>query len=105
MGVEAGFVDYNMMRELKAQYDVNGDGRLQMQEFLEILCPTGFRPNLATRKVVDKVGRHMSVVNATLPDGVDLSAWFYDDEMRKLPSDLWECLWKPSTSHPLLAKP
>merc|ERR1712187_81176 len=97
--VEADFVDREMMQELRGKYDQHGSGRLQLQGFLEMLCPCGFRPNLDALKVVDEDGRHMSLVYATLPGGIDLSAWFFDDDVCKIPKDLLDFVWVPRTYH------
>jgi len=96
--VNAGFIDNELMKRLKSQYDTSGDGKLCMQEFLEMSCPAGSRPNSVARTVVTKDGQTLSLLTADFQFGGHFSGWFFKDDLVKLPRDIIAWLEGPNGS-------
>jgi Ca2+-binding EF-hand superfamily protein len=54
--VNAGLLDQDMCDELMAKFDANGDGTIEEHEFVEMLCPNGYRASQDSTTAIDAEG-------------------------------------------------
>merc|ERR1719478_1694998 len=87
--VQAGLVDAETCRELRHRYDVNRDGRIQLDEFLEMLCPHGYRVHQNQRRALGTDGQPMSCISAESGDEC-ISCWIFDKDLDRFPAKMWE---------------
>merc|ERR1712224_874627 len=59
---EAGLVEQAIVTELQKKYDRGGDGMLDCEEFIEMLCPYGYRAHKGVRQAILLDGQCMSKV-------------------------------------------
>jgi len=78
--VNQGLVDAKMARELRDQYDLDGIGSLNCQEFLEMLCPYGYRAHENVKCAIDKSGQGLSFVECTR-GGLSFAGWLFDKDL------------------------
>merc|ERR1711879_455655 len=62
--VHSGLVDKDLMEKLRKTHDKNGDGLLDCSEFVDMLCPLGFRAHGQVVHSTDEEGRPMSLLFA-----------------------------------------
>eukprot|EP00418_Pyrodinium_bahamense_P007848 CAMPEP_0179118988 /NCGR_PEP_ID=MMETSP0796-20121207/55993_1 /TAXON_ID=73915 /ORGANISM="Pyrodinium bahamense, Strain pbaha01" /LENGTH=490 /DNA_ID=CAMNT_0020817475 /DNA_START=11 /DNA_END=1483 /DNA_ORIENTATION=+ len=77
--VLAGLADEGMMQELRAKYDKDGNGTLDFEEFLEMLCPYGFRAHEKVNVAINKDG--LAIREASCMCGEHrFSGWFLEPD-------------------------
>jgi Ca2+-binding EF-hand superfamily protein len=79
--VDGGLMDEETANELMMKYDLDGSGDLDGEEFLEMLCPHGYRAHEGSKKVVDKEGRLITYVQNN-----DFTGWMFEDDAKSLQS-------------------
>lgn len=77
--VLAGLTDKDMMKELREKYDKDGNGTLDFEEFLEMLCPYGFRAHEEVTVAVNKEGDAMRYATCLCGDS-RFSGWFLEED-------------------------
>jgi len=87
--VQADLVDATTMGELKERFDSNHDGIIQAEEFVEMLCPAGFRAHANVNRAVDANAQTMSHILADC-GGERFDGWILDKDMDQLPPDYWQ---------------
>eukprot|EP00928_Gymnodinium_smaydae_P094592 TRINITY_DN7965_c0_g2_i6.p1 TRINITY_DN7965_c0_g2~~TRINITY_DN7965_c0_g2_i6.p1 ORF type:complete len:679 (+),score=155.47 TRINITY_DN7965_c0_g2_i6:407-2443(+) len=95
-----GLVDEEGMINLRARYDADGDGVLSCDEFIDMLCPDGYRPTKTSVRATLPDGRPLSYVTATVhgPGGAQFFGWLLDDVVEELPESLKQAI---DLRHPL----
>jgi len=78
--VNQGLVDAKMARELRDQYDLDGIGSLNCLEFLEMLCPYGYRAHETVKYAIDKSGQGVSFVACSCGD-LSFAGWLFDKDL------------------------
>lgn len=58
--VDSGLVDEQTANELMAKYDTDQSGDLDEDEFMEMLCPNGYRAHSKVTQAVDEHGRGLT---------------------------------------------
>jgi len=87
--IEAGLVDAETSRELRHRYDVNRDGMIQLSEFLEMLCPNGFRVHEKQCRALAADGQPMSCLAAEC-GGERFSGWLLDSDVDRIPVEFYQ---------------
>jgi len=77
--VEAGLVEHAIVVELQKQYDRGGDGMLDCEEFVEMLCPYGYRAHEGVRQAILLDGQCMSKVTCEVGRH-RFSGWLMDKD-------------------------
>lgn len=67
--VDGGLVDWEMAMDLMEKYDTDGSGDLDSEEFLELLCPFGYRAHKNARSAIDDKGRQLAFISNTFFTG------------------------------------
>eukprot|EP00746_Dinoflagellata_sp_MGD_P003167 gnl/MRDRNA2_/MRDRNA2_106158_c0_seq1.p1 gnl/MRDRNA2_/MRDRNA2_106158_c0~~gnl/MRDRNA2_/MRDRNA2_106158_c0_seq1.p1 ORF type:complete len:516 (+),score=101.78 gnl/MRDRNA2_/MRDRNA2_106158_c0_seq1:176-1723(+) len=79
--VDSGLVDEEMAQDLMRKYDTDGSGDLDGEEFLELLCPNGYRAHSGVREAVDAHGAQLTYISNSYFTG-----WTVEGAMESLPS-------------------
>lgn len=79
--VDGGLMDEETADELMTKYDTDGSGDLDGEEFLEMLCPHGYRAHEGSKKVVDTDGNKITYVHNN-----DFTGWMFEDDAKSLQS-------------------
>jgi Ca2+-binding EF-hand superfamily protein len=86
--MEAGFIDSEMMEELRAKHDQNGQGVINEQDFLEMLCPYGCRAHEDIKEMINKDDMQIRLVYLDarqLDTGFDWGkCWLLDSDFQWL---------------------
>lgn len=77
--VDGGLMDEETANELMQKYDTDGSGDLDAQEFLEMLCPHGYRAHQGSQRVMDHEGRLITHVHKN-----DFAGWMFEDDANSL---------------------
>jgi len=86
--VEYGLVDGDMLLELKEKYDADRGGTLEFDEFLEMLCPFGFRATEHSVQVAYENGGAVSRATFKLSSTREFTAWYSEEVLTQLPGDI-----------------
>jgi len=81
--VMAGLADEDMMKELQAKYDKDGNGTLDFEEFLEMLCPYGFRAHSKVKVAITKDGQAMRFATCKCGENM-FTGWFMETDFLEL---------------------
>eukprot|EP00931_Biecheleriopsis_adriatica_P037327 TRINITY_DN21406_c0_g1_i9.p1 TRINITY_DN21406_c0_g1~~TRINITY_DN21406_c0_g1_i9.p1 ORF type:complete len:594 (-),score=82.36 TRINITY_DN21406_c0_g1_i9:77-1858(-) len=85
--VDGDIICPGFAEELRKKYDANSDGTLQFEEFIEMICPEGFRPSAGVRKFQHPDGETMSLKKAELY-GEQFEGWLRDSDVERLPEEV-----------------
>jgi len=85
----AGLADAETTRELRHRYDLNRDGRIQLNEFLEMLCPNGFRVHEQQCRALSSDVQPLSRIAAE-SGGERFSGWLFDSDLDRLPATFYQ---------------
>lgn len=86
--MEYGLVDGDMLLELKEKYDADRGGTLEFDEFLEMLCPFGFRATEHSVQVAYENGGAVSRATFKLSSTREFTAWYSEEVLTQLPGDI-----------------
>jgi len=78
-----GLADEDMMKELREKYDKDGNGTLDFEEFLEMLCPYGFRAHEEVKVAITKEGDAMRFATCMCGEN-RFSGWFMEPDFLAL---------------------
>jgi len=107
--VEAGFIDFEMMEELRLKHDQTGQGIIDEEDFLEMLCPCGCRAHENIKEMISRDdmqirlvyidARHLDTgfdwAKCWLPDAA--FQWLQDNSSLKWRFSAWESDAKDKT--------
>lgn len=83
--VDSGLVDEEMAQDLMRRYDTDGSGDLDGEEFLELLCPNGYRAHAGVREAVDHHGAQLTYISNSWFTG-----WTVEGAFESIPSQFLE---------------
>merc|ERR1719265_1322850 len=72
-----------MANDLMARYDIDGNNGLEQNEFLELLCPDGFRAHPQATQAIDKEGQQLVWCSSPFFEG-----WTLEGAFSSLPANL-----------------
>lgn len=81
--VDSGLVDSKMADDLMSKYDLDGSNDLDCNEFLELLCPNGYRAHADATQAVDKKGNQLCHMKNEYFEG-----WVVEGAFDNLPENL-----------------
>merc|ERR1712150_77440 len=94
-----GLVDWDLTVELQAKYDKEKNGTFDFEEFLEMLCPYGYRAHERVTNAIRKDGQAMRYVLWNSGD-CHFGGWLLDSDFTVLKEQYaFECMPLNSIPH------
>ena len=75
-----GLVADDTLKDLIKQFDQDGDGQISQEEFLEMMCPDGFRAHPEATRVYEVMNGRFFARNKIIASWIDEAA--YDKKMK-----------------------